>query len=208
MVSDPALASCGWISRLGIVQTPYVILARPPSLRSARGFGVMLNSSCYHLVKKCLDVDRTKIGCSGASGRPVRVPERLTNTHIKMAKVQMNPVVERVRGKIGDLVFKKYQDGVVVGRRADRDGLVPSPSQAIRDDSNAVLEQGAAVPQPDGSWRISNAAEAVTYGRFRFAAKESLRKKIQDRLNGSSNHGRNGSAWVEAQIPSFQWIDL
>jgi hypothetical protein len=151
----------------------------------------------------------------------------------------MNPVVERVRGKIGDLVFKKYQDGVVVGRRADQNGSVPTAGQAaqrerfrlaaaygkractdpalkaayaeaakarkqplfavivadffndpvvdgidlsaytgqagqkitvtahddgfevasvavvIRDGSNAVLEQGAAVPQTDGSWRYT-----------------------------------------------------
>ncbi len=33
-----------------------------------------------------------------------------------MAKVKTNPIIEQLRGKIGDLVFKRYGDEVVVAR--------------------------------------------------------------------------------------------
>ena len=47
-----------------------------------------------------------------------------------MAKVKLNPVMEQMRGKIGDLVFKRYEDRVVVTRNPDRDGLIPSAVQS------------------------------------------------------------------------------
>ena len=36
-----------------------------------------------------------------------------------MAKVKLNPVVEQVRGGIGDLIFKRYGEDVIVARKAD-----------------------------------------------------------------------------------------
>ena len=46
-----------------------------------------------------------------------------------MAKVQLNPVFEQLRGGIGDLVFKRYRGGVIVARKADPSSLVPSQAQ-------------------------------------------------------------------------------
>ena len=34
-----------------------------------------------------------------------------------MAKVKLNPVLEQIHGKIGDLVFKYYGDEMIVGRK-------------------------------------------------------------------------------------------
>ena len=36
-----------------------------------------------------------------------------------MAKVKFNPVLEQIRGQVGDLVFKHYGDEVIVGRKPD-----------------------------------------------------------------------------------------
>jgi hypothetical protein len=47
-----------------------------------------------------------------------------------MAKVKLNPVLEGFRGKIGDLVFKRYRDEVVVGRVPDTGGRTPTARQA------------------------------------------------------------------------------
>ncbi len=52
-----------------------------------------------------------------------------------MAKVKTNPIIEQLRGKVGDLVFKRYGDGVVVARKPDLTGLAPTEAQA------AVREQ-------------------------------------------------------------------
>ena len=47
----------------------------------------------------------------------------------QMAKVKLNPVMEQLRGKIGDLVFRRYEDRILVARRPNRDGLVPTAGQ-------------------------------------------------------------------------------
>jgi hypothetical protein len=46
-----------------------------------------------------------------------------------MAKVKLNPIIEQVRGQIGDLVFKRYNDEVVIARKPELDGLDPSAAQ-------------------------------------------------------------------------------
>jgi len=51
-----------------------------------------------------------------------------------MAKVELNPVMEKMSGKIGDLIFKRYQDEVVVSRKANRANLVPTPAQVAHNE--------------------------------------------------------------------------
>ena len=46
-----------------------------------------------------------------------------------MATVKTNPIIEQVRGKVGDLVFKKYGDGVILSRMADMEGREPTEAQ-------------------------------------------------------------------------------
>ena len=46
-----------------------------------------------------------------------------------MAKVKLNPVLEQMRGQVGDLVFKHYGDKVVVGSKPDRSGVQPTDAQ-------------------------------------------------------------------------------
>lgn len=46
-----------------------------------------------------------------------------------MAKTKLNPALERIQGKIGDLVFKKHGDINVVARKPDLAGRLPTPSQ-------------------------------------------------------------------------------
>ena len=46
-----------------------------------------------------------------------------------MAKVKLNPILEQISGQVGDLVFKRYGDEVVVARKPDLEGLEPSEAQ-------------------------------------------------------------------------------
>jgi len=46
-----------------------------------------------------------------------------------MAKVKLNPILEQVSGKVGDLVFKRYGDKVIITQKADRSGVEPSEAQ-------------------------------------------------------------------------------
>ena len=40
-----------------------------------------------------------------------------------MARVKLNPILEQVRGQVGDLVFKRYGEGVIISRKPDLEGV-------------------------------------------------------------------------------------
>ncbi|MFZ5518651.1 MAG: hypothetical protein ACOY90_18625 [Candidatus Zhuqueibacterota bacterium] len=46
-----------------------------------------------------------------------------------MAKVKVNPIIEKIRGKVGDLVFKRYGDEVVLSRVPDMEGREATEAQ-------------------------------------------------------------------------------
>lgn len=46
-----------------------------------------------------------------------------------MAKVKLNPIVEQLRGQVGELVFRRTFGKVVVGRKADTEDREPSAGQ-------------------------------------------------------------------------------
>lgn len=46
-----------------------------------------------------------------------------------MAKLKMNPVMENMSGKIGDLVFRRYEGKVVIARKPDTSGRVLTANQ-------------------------------------------------------------------------------
>lgn len=47
-----------------------------------------------------------------------------------MAHVELNPVLEQIHGQIGDLVFKRYEDKVVLARKSNPNQQEPTPAQA------------------------------------------------------------------------------
>ncbi|MHC1767821.1 MAG: hypothetical protein AB9869_26710 [Verrucomicrobiia bacterium] len=63
-----------------------------------------------------------------------------------MAKVTLNPVLEAIRGKVGDLVFRRVEDQVIVGKMPDRTGIVPTAEQlAQQDEFRLAVLYGKAV---------------------------------------------------------------
>jgi hypothetical protein len=51
-----------------------------------------------------------------------------------MAKVKLNPILEQISGKVGDLVFKRYGDETIISRKADMSGVEATPAQmAVRE---------------------------------------------------------------------------
>jgi len=49
-----------------------------------------------------------------------------------MAKVKTNPIIEQLRGKVGDLVFKNYSGEVIVSRKPEMEGREPTQAQAAQ----------------------------------------------------------------------------
>lgn len=46
-----------------------------------------------------------------------------------MAKTRLNPILEQVRGQVGDLVFKRYQGETILSRKPDMEGVEPTEAQ-------------------------------------------------------------------------------
>lgn len=46
-----------------------------------------------------------------------------------MANVKLNPILERIRGQVGDLVFRRFQGRTILSRKPDLAGVVPSEAQ-------------------------------------------------------------------------------
>ncbi len=51
-----------------------------------------------------------------------------------MAHVKLNPTIEAIQGKIGDLVYKRWSGQEIVGRMPDRTGIVPTENQLAQMD--------------------------------------------------------------------------
>lgn len=47
-----------------------------------------------------------------------------------MANVKLNPILERIRGQVGDLVFKRYEDRTILSRKPEPSGQPATPAQA------------------------------------------------------------------------------
>ena len=51
-----------------------------------------------------------------------------------MAKAELNAALRRLRGRVGESVFKQYAHGMVVTRVPRMQGIVPSPAQQAHRD--------------------------------------------------------------------------
>jgi hypothetical protein len=75
-----------------------------------------------------MKLEHSSFQCESLAGAcPTAVAHGKVN---KMAKVKLNPVMEKIHGKIGDLVFRRYEDEIVVARKPDRQNVEPTPAQA------------------------------------------------------------------------------
>jgi hypothetical protein len=79
-----------------------------------------------------------------------------------MAKVKLNPIIEQVRGQVGDLVFKRYNDEVVIARKPELDGSNPSAAQLAARERfrEAVLYGKMVMGDADTRARYDAAAQA------------------------------------------------
>ncbi|MBK8905711.1 MAG: hypothetical protein IPM53_31300 [Anaerolineaceae bacterium] len=63
-----------------------------------------------------------------------------------MARVQLNPVLEQIHGQIGDLVFRRYEDQVVLARKSSPGQKEATPAQiATRERFRAGAQYGKLV---------------------------------------------------------------
>ena len=46
-----------------------------------------------------------------------------------MAQVKLNPILDELRGQLGEVVFKRYGDKTVISRKPDMSNVKPSEAQ-------------------------------------------------------------------------------
>src|SRR6056297_2358681 len=60
-----------------------------------------------------------------AAARIIHQPSK----RIVMARVKLNPIIDQLRGKVGDLVFREVSGNTVLSRTPDLSGVEPTPGQ-------------------------------------------------------------------------------
>ena len=115
-------------------------------------------------------------------------------TEKQMAKVKLNPVMEQVSGKIGDIVFKRYEDGVIMTRTPNRDGLVPTVGQTDHRERfrQAAAYGKAAFADPARKALYETAGKARRKPAFALTVSDFLNPPAVDAIDLSGYTGQIG----------------
>jgi hypothetical protein len=111
-----------------------------------------------------------------------------------MAKVALNPVMEKIQGKIGDLVFKRYNDEVVVSPKPDLSGHEPTPAQAAHRERFrlAVLYGKTVIADPEKRALYEHTAKEKGIPLFAMTVGDFLHAPAVDEIDLSGYTGRAG----------------
>lgn len=122
-----------------------------------------------------------------------------------MAKVKLNPVLEQIRGKVGDLVFRRRAEGLVVSRNPGRSGLVPSAGQeAVRERFRLAALYGKAVYADPAEKEVYLAAARKTgASAFALAVSDFLHAPAVDEIDLTAYTGLAGQAIVVRASDDF-----
>lgn len=111
-----------------------------------------------------------------------------------MADVGLNPVLERFRGAIGNLVFKRFFGRTVVARKADPSGREPTPAQtAVRSRFRLAASYAQSVFADPGR-KAAYATVAAVRGSpiFSLAMTDYLTPPVVHSLDLAAYRGRAG----------------
>lgn len=111
-----------------------------------------------------------------------------------MAKVKLNPLLEGVRGKVGDLVFKRYGEDVIVGRVPDFSGLEPTATQQAHRERFrlAALYGKAALANPATRALYEAKARAKGQPVFSLTIADFFNAPVVDEIDLSAYTGKAG----------------
>ncbi|MBI1794650.1 MAG: hypothetical protein HYR70_10715 [Chloroflexi bacterium] len=123
-----------------------------------------------------------------------------------MAKVKLNPVLEQIRGQVGDLVFKHYGDEMVVGRKPDRSGIQPTEAQLEHQERfrQAVLYGRLVMADPQKKAGYEQAARAKGKPLFSLTIADFFNAPVVDEVDLSAYAGAVGDPIVVRAHDDFQ----
>jgi hypothetical protein len=113
-----------------------------------------------------------------------------------MAKVKLNPALEAIHGKVGDLVFKRYEGREIVGPVPDRTGVVATANQLAQQDKFrlAALYGKAALADPQTKQVYSDAADRKGVPIFALTVADFLNEPAVDEIDLSGYSGKTGES--------------
>ncbi len=111
-----------------------------------------------------------------------------------MAKVKLNPVLEAIHGRVGDLVFKEYNHHDIVTRLPDRTGIEPTANQVAQQDKFrlAVLYGKAVMADPEAKEIYDMAAADRGMSAFALSVGDFLVPPAIDEIDLSAYTGQVG----------------
>jgi len=127
-----------------------------------------------------------------------------------MAKVKLNPILERIRGKVGDLVFKRYGEEVVISRPPDFEGLEPTEAQvAVRERfRQAALYGKIVMADPETKAIYEEAAKARGKPVFSLTVADFFNAPSVDEVDVSGYTGAVGDELVIRASDDFDVVGL
>ena len=127
-----------------------------------------------------------------------------------MAKVKLNPVVEQIRGGIGDLIFKRYEGEVIVVRKADMTDREWSEAQLAKREQfrQAALYGKLVMADPVTKARYVEAAKAQGQPVFSLTVADFFNAPSVDEVDLSAYTGKVGDVIVIRASDDFEVKDV
>ena len=123
-----------------------------------------------------------------------------------MAKVRLNPILEQVRGKVGELVFKRSGDQVIISRKADLSEHEATEAQlAVRERfRQATLYGKMILADPDTRQLYEAAAKSKGKPVFSLTIADFFNAPSVDEVDMANYTGKAGDSIVVKAHDDFQ----
>lgn len=127
-----------------------------------------------------------------------------------MAKVKLNPVMENMSGKIGDLVFRRYEGEVIVARKADTSGRIATANQLSHQERFRLAAVYAKASLGDATLRMlyENAAKEKNKPAFALAVGDFLNAPSVDAIDLSGYTGKVGEKIIIRASDDIEVINV
>ena len=122
-----------------------------------------------------------------------------------MAKVKLNPILEQLSGKVGDLVFKRYGDKTVIAQAPDTENRAWSEAQAAHRERfrQAALYGKMVMADPETKALYEQAAEAKGKPVFSLTVADFFKAPSVDEIDLSAYTGAAGDEIVITASDDF-----
>jgi hypothetical protein len=125
---------------------------------------------------------------------------------VLMAKVKLNPIVKKIRGQVGDLIFRRYGDGVILAQKPEWTETPPSDAQQVIRDRfrQAALYGKLMMADPETKMLYEKAAKIKGQPVFSLAVADFFNAPAVDEVDLSAYGGKAGDSILVAASDDFK----